>query len=62
MRRDPLKVKGNRLVVAMVDPLHTDVLQNLRFTTGMHIDVAVTPQSDIFEALAKFRGGREVWW
>jgi hypothetical protein len=43
----PLRITGNRLLVAMADPLDMDVLQDLRFMTGMIIDIAVTPEEDI---------------
>ena len=47
----PVQLAGNKLLVAMVDPLDRDALQDLRFLTGMHIDMAITPQGDILEAI-----------
>ena len=46
----PFRIIGNKLLVAMADPLDRDALQDLRFMTGMLIDVAVTPEGDIVEA------------
>jgi type IV pilus assembly protein PilB len=49
----PAKVSGNKLLIAMVNPLDADVLQDLRLLTKMNIEVAVSPRQDILEALAR---------
>ena len=50
----PLKKKGNRLLVAMSNPLDLYALEDLRFYTQMPIDRAVVPTSDILEAISKY--------
>lgn len=50
----PVEVVGNKLSVAMANPLDQHALQDLRFVTGMDIDVAVVPQSDIFDAILHY--------
>ena len=49
----PVKVSGGKLLVAMVNPLDSDALQDLRLLTRMKIEVAVSPRQDILEALAR---------
>ena len=50
----PLRKKGNRLLVAMADPLDLLALEDLRFYTQMPIDRAVVPLIDITSALEKY--------
>ena len=50
----PLRKKGNRLLVAMANPLDLVTLEDLRFYTQMPIDRAVVPASDITMALEKY--------
>ncbi len=49
----PLKKNGNRLLVAMVNPLDLYALEDLRFFTQLPIDRAVVPSGDILTAISK---------
>ncbi len=49
----PLKKRGNRLLVAMSNPLDLHALEDLRFFTGMPIDRAVVPLGDITAAIER---------
>ena len=49
----PLKKDGNRLLVAMANPLDLYALEDLRFFTQLPIDRAVVPSGDILTAITK---------
>ena len=50
----PLKMNGNRLLVAMANPLDLYALEDLRFFTKLPIDRAVVPASDIAATIEKY--------
>jgi hypothetical protein len=50
----PLELKEERLLVAMADPLDTNALQDLRFSSGLKIDVAVAPQGEILKTFERY--------
>ena len=50
----PLKMKGNRLLVAMANPLDLYALEDLRFFTQLPIDRAVVPSRDIVTSIEKY--------
>jgi type IV pilus assembly protein PilB len=50
----PLKMNGNRLLVAMANPLNLYSLEDLRFYTQLPIDRAVVPSSDIAVSIEKY--------
>ena len=47
----PLRQKARRLSVAMVNPLEFQAIDDLRFMTGMDIDVAVAPEREMIAAI-----------
>jgi len=49
----PLRKKGDRLLVAMANPLDLYALEDLRFYTQMPIDRAVVPSGDMTAAIEK---------
>jgi len=49
----PTKKREKSLVVAMADPLDLNALNDLRFFTQLHIDVAVAPAGDIWNAIER---------
>ena len=49
----PLRMKGNRLLVAMANPLDLYAIEDLRFYTQMPIDRAVVPLGDMTAAIEK---------
>jgi hypothetical protein len=58
----PVKVTGNKLLLAMVDPLDIDTIYEIRHMTGYSIDVAVISRTDFSHAVAKFFAGTGVWY
>ncbi|GEL07144.1 GspE/PulE family protein [Salisediminibacterium halotolerans] len=49
----PLGKKGNRLQIAMVDPMDYVVLEDLRMATGFDIDPVITGRNDVKEAIER---------
>ncbi|MFC1494558.1 ATPase, T2SS/T4P/T4SS family [Thermodesulfobacteriota bacterium] len=47
----PVKSTENNIQIAMVNPTDLNSINDLRFATGMNIDVAVATQEDILDAL-----------
>jgi type IV pilus assembly protein PilB len=58
----PVKATGNRLLIAMADPLDSEAIQDIRFQTGMSIEVAVSPEGDIREAFNRHYIPKNVWY
>lgn len=54
----PIEVKGNKLVLAMSDPLNVPVQDELRLLTGYDIEVLVAPVSEIKQAIEDYYGMR----
>ncbi len=50
----PLKKDGNRLLIAMTNPLDLYALEDLRFFTQLPIDRAVVPSRDIVTSIEKY--------
>ncbi|REK55774.1 MAG: type II secretion system protein GspE [Geobacillus sp.] len=50
----PLKVEGERLLVAMADPMDFFVIDDLRLSTGFHIETAIASKDDILRAINKY--------
>ncbi|MGB9661558.1 MAG: GspE/PulE family protein [Moorellaceae bacterium] len=53
----PVRRDGNRLLVALADPLNLTALDDLRLATGLEIMPAIASEREIEEALARFRQG-----
>ena len=53
----PLALKGRQLTVAMADPLDTDVIDELRFRSGCHVEAVVAPPSAVAQAVRDVYGG-----
>ncbi|MCS7311007.1 MAG: hypothetical protein NZ741_12390, partial [Armatimonadetes bacterium] len=51
MRVLPLRIEGERLVVAMENPLDVDAIEVLRRHSGMYIKVVYTAPEDLHQAL-----------
>ncbi|MGQ9824366.1 MAG: GspE/PulE family protein [Desulfotomaculales bacterium] len=49
----PVKKEGNRLMVAMSDPLNVVAIDDLRLATGLEIDPVLAREQEIDEALQK---------
>ena len=50
----PLKQDGDRLFVAMADPMDFFAIDDLRLSTGFHIEVAIASKDDILRAINKY--------
>lgn len=54
----PLRLEGNRLVVAMADPLNVMAIDDLRLATGYEIVPAIATEAEINRALDECYGGQ----
>lgn len=50
----PLKAEGDRLFVAMSDPMDYITVDNLRLSTGFHIETAIASKDDIMRTISKY--------
>ncbi|WP_315905846.1 ATPase, T2SS/T4P/T4SS family [Priestia koreensis] len=50
----PLKKEGNRLFVAMADPMDFFAIDDLRLSTGFQIERAIASKEDILRAITKY--------
>jgi hypothetical protein len=56
----PAKKDGGTLVVAMADPLDFEVVDALRFITGLKVKAALALDSEIRDAIRKYYDGEDV--
>jgi len=56
----PFKKEGGVLVLAMFDPLDIEVIDAIRFITGLSIKPALSMGSEISDAIKKYYDGEEV--
>lgn len=50
----PLKLEGDRLLVAMSDPMDYFAIDDIRLSTGFEVDVAIATKDDIIRAIHKY--------
>ncbi|HYK71571.1 MAG TPA: ATPase, T2SS/T4P/T4SS family, partial [Pseudoneobacillus sp.] len=50
----PLKKEGEKLFVAMTDPMDFYAIDDLRLSTGFHIETAIATKDDILRAINKY--------
>ena len=50
----PLKAEGDRLFVAMSDPMDYITVDDLRLSTGFHIETAIASKEDILRTISKY--------
>ncbi len=50
----PLKKEGNKLFVAMADPMDFYTIEDLRLATGFQIDTAIATKDDILRSINKY--------
>ncbi|MCG7345002.1 Flp pilus assembly complex ATPase component TadA [Sporosarcina sp. ACRSL] len=50
----PLKADGDRLFVAMSDPMDYLAVDDLRLSTGFHIETAIASKDDILRTISKY--------
>ncbi len=53
----PLSLEGRQLTVAMADPLETEVIDELRFRSGCHVEAVVAPPSAVAQGVRDAYGG-----
>ncbi len=56
----PINRTGATLVVAMADPSNIEVIDELKFLTGLNIDVVVATENDIKEAINRYHDSAEM--
>jgi type IV pilus assembly protein PilB len=52
----PIEYKDEQLTVAMSDPLNIMAVDEIKITTGLKVNVVITPESDLRDALEKNYG------
>jgi type IV pilus assembly protein PilB len=55
----PLKKEGDKLFVAMADPMDFFTVDDLRLSTGFHIETAIATKDDIIRAVNKYYDSNE---
>ncbi|WP_110111500.1 ATPase, T2SS/T4P/T4SS family [Bacillus sp. CGMCC 1.16541] len=50
----PLKKEGNRLFVAMADPMDFFAIDDLRLSTGFQVETAIASRDDILRTISKY--------
>lgn len=50
----PLKIEGDKLFVAMVNPTDYIAIEDLRLSTGFHVEPVLASQDDIQKTIAKY--------
>ncbi len=50
----PVKRQGNTMYLAVSDPTKVGVLDDIKFYTGLNVEVVVTSENDIIHALSKY--------
>lgn len=50
----PLKAEGDKLFVAMSDPMDYITVDDLRLSTGFHIETAIASKDDILRTISKY--------
>lgn len=53
----PLKLSGRRLMMALADPLDTELIENLRFASGLDIQPVMASSEAIKEKITEVYGG-----
>ncbi len=52
----PIRTEGNKLVLAMVDPLDYFAIDELRMTTGLRIDPVIASKDELLRAIKRYYG------
>jgi type IV pilus assembly protein PilB len=55
----PVRVEGNKLVLAMADPMDYFAIDELRMTTGLRIDPAIASKDELLRAIKRYYGMQE---
>lgn len=55
----PIRVDGNKLVLAMADPMDYFAIDELRMTTGLRIEPAIASKDELLRAIKRYYGMQE---
>jgi type IV pilus assembly protein PilB len=55
----PVRVEGNKLVLAMADPMDYFAIDELRMTTGLRIEPAIASKDELLRAIKRYYGMQE---
>jgi type IV pilus assembly protein PilB len=55
----PVRVEGNKLVLAMADPMDYFAIDELRMTTGFRIEPAIASKDELLRAIKRYYGIQE---
>lgn len=55
----PLRIEGNKLIVAMADPLDYGAIEELRAATGMRVEPMIASQSELLGSIKRYVGLQE---
>ncbi|MEW9699795.1 GspE/PulE family protein [Paenibacillus sp. SI8] len=55
----PLRIDGNTLLVAMYDPMDYFAIDDLRMSTGMHIDPVIASKEELGRAIPRYYGTQD---
>lgn len=50
----PIRVEGNKLFVAMADPMDYFAIEELRIATGLQINPGIATKDSIFRTITKY--------
>jgi len=56
----PIKLEGDKLVVALLDPLDTNAVDDIMLMTGLQVETVMATESDIKRAINKVYGTAEI--
>lgn len=56
----PINIIGNKLIVAMSDPLNVLALDDVRLSTGLDVDVVIATKNEIIESINKYFNNTEL--
>jgi type IV pilus assembly protein PilB len=55
----PIRVEGNKLILAMADPMDYFAIDELRMTTGLRIEPAIASKDELLRAIKRYYGMQE---
>ncbi|AKL95270.1 type IV pilus assembly protein PilB [Clostridium aceticum] len=56
----PINIIGEKLIVAMADPLNLLAIDDVKLATGLDVDIVIATTNDILNAINKYFDNREV--
>ena len=56
----PLKLEGSTLMITMANPLDWETIDDITFETGFSLNVAISSENNILDAIEKFYGSAQI--